>query len=486
MSVHAKLKLISSIIITSLIMLTIIACPTGGATGTYSTSNVPGNIKVQVPKSLRGQGVAGGALQGATREVTGTSYSYFEIQWAIEEMEFNSRAYTPYVLQMDAAISENELTTGSTVHTGLTVTYTREMVNAMYDMDPYLQEIAADDPYSDEWLPSAGEIEFLPDFYYGDVSNDGSLLSDVTIDTAGYHLFIKVDWGTLWGGGVTDIFVMLWDNDRTKSKIVQIFDEPGFYNYNMVYTYDYNNGSPRSTLLYVDKFDGNDYLYSVTMEEKNQKKHGVMISFINDYSDEFYESSYKAKGYADDDGGYLESEWSMKEKTGNMRETFKFKEQFKGNGTLTGAKYYENTTGQWLNDGTWAETEYDDLYDTYDDTWENEDPDLFDDYMATDEALIYINPTITLPDGLTEHFHDYVLTESGTPDSDWGNVLGFFTVFPEDPATFEYEVTVVNVSGEPESSYQLHQVTSYDGSYNVTGFLTVGAITDGDGDYLYE
>lgn len=435
--------------VATILILGLSSCATStsvGSSGGSATSNLPSSYKLNLPDSLTKGSSAKSLSRGITR-AGGTSYGFMQLQSTIAMMKQSSAMFGQIYLVVDVALTGLTPST-TTPNDNVTVTFTQKMIDNMMSIDPDM---------SSDMLPAVGSTFPMPSFYYA--TGDFSTLIDTTMDTTGYTNLVKFDMSS--SSTETDVMYILWTS--TMVKIVNEYKDPTYgENYKMDFSYD--TTKKLSTMTMADQTTPSDvWLSSITMQEKNPDKSGIVLNMFDKFSSSGYKDEYYVSGYADDDGGYIETKVITEDMsmTGpGAKDVFKYKEQFDGNGNLTGAQWYDTTTGTWINDdaiGTWTDSSYDDeYYDASDDI--SDDPTSYDEYMNPDEEVITVGiPSLTFSS--TEYEKDFAITAQGsspTGPSGWDNVIGYFSVFDDE---YSAGMTVDAYLWGEATNYDLHLIT---------------------------
>jgi hypothetical protein len=186
---------------------------------------------------------------------------------------------------------------------------------------------------------------------------------------------------TFWDGYESTLSYF-WSEEKSQVRAVETISDEEFGDFTITYTYDGDEN--KSTVKY--EMSGDFSLEStITMREKaDDPNNGVFVSFDGRGSDAGMSFAYRANGFADDNGGYLESEIE------SGGESFSYKEGFDadGNNTYLAMK---NEEGDWedpsVNDG-FDDTDYATEFEEYD-----YDGDVFDIVLdgATEDSFYLVS-----------------------------------------------------------------------------------------------
>ncbi|HOJ63349.1 MAG TPA: hypothetical protein PLE45_02905 [Spirochaetota bacterium] len=278
-----------------------------------------------------------------------------------------------------------------------------------------------------------------------------------------------------------------WSDDKKKIKIVweDIFEgtndmmNKANYKYSTIYSFVYDDSKKLSKMFYIheqfqdDPVDNsNDFnhtnFYSITLKEdsSNANLDGVYIIYENVINDDLSNYSYKAEGYADDNGGYLESTYSYTDPmNNNIPVVWKYKEAFDGNGDETYFAWWEN--GTWTEDTDLSDDSYVSMYN---DEWQE-----FESYDETMNDNSYVDDIYNTASGVT------IITIDTTPDS-------FFLIYGDQlsPGALDY-LNGENMSPTPEQEAEVAAVigTAYSDEAGDKLYIYFYDQTDDTSVYLY-
>lgn len=384
------MKHLTSILLAALMVLTIasVSCgdkttdPTGGGdtnttdtnttTATVGPKNVPSKMMVQLPKSIKqqqGGGAGAPMLRAAASAPTmykadgegDKSYAFAELQMTVMTVEMEVVNIGMNFVLIDAVI--DGLDTSATQHPATNIVFTAGMYSNMLALLPedYVTMV------TQFMAPMVGSNMDIPAFTYSASTNTGFAYRFQMESTNADSMF-----------GIYSMD-MEWSEDKKKLKCVYGGEDEyeGITSvYDDIFTYD--DAKQVSTIVYVFKDvstpgQTNAYVSKMTLKGTNEAKDGIFITFSDEGETSFDDGQggtmtiamkYDAKGYADDDGGYLQTKMTMKE-DGSAPDVFDFKEFFDGTGTLKKAQWSEDGGSTWNDDSTYNDTTYDET--SYDD-----------------------------------------------------------------------------------------------------------------------
>jgi len=364
-----KKKNIIIMLIGVLSLLLTIACPPAGGDNNITTTTsagssdsaktkiLPAKFMSNIPDSLK-DSTQKGVTQSRTYGM-GSSFGHSMIKSTIKEID----SYVKDIAYQFAIIDEviKDLSTSSSEVKDKEITITKDFVDKMKSVTP--------DDYDDiigvNYNAMIGQTLTVPAFIYN-VSDDKDF----------NKMFANNFSGEYFGVGYSYEVKVYWSDDKNLVKIIYIMkDTSGTLDYTFSFVYD--NKNKVSKLIFVSKTKVTDYitskltdmssLYSISLKEDPAKKdlNGVFISFTSTGESSDSDTSFQSDGYADDNGGYLETKYTYKNKAvgtdpKDSLGTYSYKEGFDGKGNLKYVKY--NDGSGWKDDATYNDTSYSDNY----------------------------------------------------------------------------------------------------------------------------
>lgn len=403
-----------------------------------------------------------------------------------------------------------------------------------------------------------GDYEFFPKFKYVNSSCYGAAEIDQYIVDKDYDNVVFLDFMASYE--LPYYTYILWDDDKSDVCIIYNYDDPDQPMQIEVY---YDAVNKISSMFWISESypwewsdAANDYiedwsqpkeksLYVVTMQETDDANDGVIIdSFSRNTGKDFMtnepiEYTYSINGYADNNGGYCETDYTQVflNKTDDFglfgsSDNFRYRDIFDGNGYLISEQFFDTETedgdgvgwetidldgdGYIALDEEWDDAslyvdEYSTNYETFDSTIESTglqtivDQTINENISETSDSTTDVIPTkqvVNVPISQEQIIWDtttnevkktFAITNDNTPPKlDGSNVIGYQTVYKDDSAsTAATEVSfVVEGAGDiANTSMNIYEVvyTSVNLGVNAVKNIevksVVEAISDSSGNF---
>ena len=323
-------------------------------TNKYTRSNTPAKSSVSVPASLS----AGGANRTANAGSSNGIF-YSELKMGVEQMKMSVSNADLNLIMIDARYDDT--TMGTCYNQGeWTLTFSQEMYNALVAMEEdFGGEEGESNSMSAQFKQYIGQT-MTPPISYKLVDN---------LSTGGYKYELKVGDGCT-GNTVTGSYIdtLRWDDNKTKL-------QTAFKSEGVDGSFSYDDVKKKSTVNINFSMGSDNFTSLMNLAEcSTSQKEGMtgdcaVFGFTQKYSYTHNSSKetamIKAKGKADDSGGYGEASMSFNSSSfGNMK--MQYKEKWNSAGTLTYVAFKDNGSSTWQplvstdsGAGSYEESDYD-------------------------------------------------------------------------------------------------------------------------------
>ncbi|MCK4797909.1 MAG: hypothetical protein KAT05_11025 [Spirochaetes bacterium] len=465
--------LIIVIVIFTISVVFFIGCVAPDAGGSEKESEddsgLPDTYKIDVPGSLQE-----GAKTKGGGDLSEDSLGSNMIKNMIKEMDQNGSKISMLFVMIDTLIKNIEPDAKTDWYTDKQIVFTQDMYNKVVEMDG--------SPPPDV---EVNEIKTAPKFKYLTNSNFPSIKTD----TSGYNRMVIICEEFPPGpSGIPTLYQYILWNEPDDGK-VKVFMEHDRKNppdiVRIEYTYDDN--AKKASMFYgweapplewdntseqwqiiMNTEDRDVDAHGITMEQKDSANNGVMIDFFQKkkrvegmgIDSKYIIFDFFVNGYADDNGGYMESTFidkNFKDKTGDEivgfadAKTYKYKEKFDGNGNIIAAMYFDPNSGLWVSDtnlgGEWSDPDQKDKYDTgNNEGFEGDDPEEFDKYFGENDTVIKVRMPLpgiganqltwgTYKEKRLSISSQNLTTGQEINAGNWNYILGFFILFNDEHYT---------------------------------------------------
>lgn len=346
------MKKILTAFLTVLMIVFLLACDSAGAGSSDNDtsnglSNLPSKLVVNIPDTLQSSASA----PGISRSIGGyQSYAYAQVKMTVASIDMLMSSIMMNFVMIDAFLENADISTSE--QTG-SFTISQAMIDLIIELMPFED---MDSTFESELNKMVGQT-YSADFTYTESES-----SDYD-----YKFIMPED-------DSSSEMTVYWSSDKKRVKNIYEYSYGSSTN-SMIFIYNDETKISSMVFEYENTWDGQTYSFhdEVTLQEDSESnKNGVTLTFKNKSADETYgSSSYNASGYADDDGGYIESKLTSYFDWNNDGNDDKwiaeYKEGFDGDGNVNYSAYKDDTTG-----GSWEESgAIDTSYqDTYEDSYE--------------------------------------------------------------------------------------------------------------------
>ena len=325
------------------------------STSKYSRSNTPSKSSVSVPASLSGKG----SSSRTANLDTSNAMFYSMLKGGVMMMKSSVSSADLNLMLVDARYSDTVM--GTCYASGeYSLTFSQEMYNALVAMEQdFGGEEGASGSMSAQFKQYIG-TELKPPVSYKLVDN---------LTQGGYKYELKVG-ESCSGSNVsgTGIETLRWDENKTKLQVAFDDSQAGSV---MKGSFSYDSEKKNSTvnMTFTSGSDNATIVMNLsecsTSQASNTTGDCAIFGFTQKFSSSQGGSSFtamiKAKGKADDKGGYGEADMSFTMSGTNMKN--QYKEKWDGQGNLTYVAYKGNGDSSWSesgsNDGGYSESDYD-------------------------------------------------------------------------------------------------------------------------------
>ena len=331
----------------------------GGSTANtnkYTRSNTPAKSSVSVPASLS----AGNSGQRSANAGSSNGIFYSELKNGVGQMKMSVSNADLNLIMIDARYDDTEM--GTCYNQGAwTLTFSQEMYNALVAMEEdFGGEEGESNSMSSQFKQYIGQT-MTPPISYKLVDN---------LSTGGYKYELKVGDGCS-GNTVTGSYIdtLRWDDNKTKL-------QTAFKSEGVDGSFSYDDAKKKSTVNINFSMGSDNFTSLMNLAEcSTSQKEGMsgdcaVFGFTQKYSYTHNSSKetamIKAKGKADDSGGYGEASMSFNSSSfGNMK--MQYKEKWNSAGSLTYVAFKDNGSSTWQtmsgtapgSDDAYAESDYD-------------------------------------------------------------------------------------------------------------------------------
>lgn len=512
-----KTKTLLALALSLLLAGMFLACSGGEDSSSYSMETMPDEYRVSLPSSL--SSTSGGRLVTLHSEGTNIeSLGYKQLQDAINAVEERNNQTAVFFVLADLAIKElggpSAFTTS--FRSNLSFTISQEIYNKIVDLGGKPPEgVAAGQSFTMPMFQYVAKADFgkpeilPPDSKLAEQVDKMKQLYD-------YLFLLIVPVQQPEGPPIPRRVYLFWNMAKTKVRVAtmekwivqQVSDE------NRVFTdmiFENRPDGKFQSILYAWSappfiWTNNQWtlvssadagfrdvdIHSVVVQEIDRSKRGVMVDFFQKKrqaqggdppsSMEIYE--HKVHGYADNFGGFVTSTFQHENTDTNANsfgalETFKYQEQFNGNGTLLAARKL-NSEGQWdlIYGTTWQDPAQQSTYATHRKDFqikqeafqgENGTKQVILQNMANDTLIEIKLPATFIA---TAGENKFVVAQDGQSvlgTAGWANIIGFASIFDDEyqflKDTFgadDVRIMVILRGVEPSSipAMDLHLVSS--------------------------
>ena len=324
-------------------------------TNKYTRSNTPAKSSVSVPASLS----AGGAARTANAGNQNGMF-YNKLKMGVEQMKMSVSNADLNLIMIDARYDDT--TMGTCYNQGeWTLTFSQEMYNALVAMEEdFGGEEGESNSMSSQFKQYIGQT-MTPPISYKLVDN---------LSTGGYKYELKVGDGCT-GNTVTGSYIdtLRWDDNKTKL-------QTAFKSEGVDGSFSYDDDKKKSTVNINFSMGSDNFTSLMNLAEcSTSQKEGMsgdcaVFGFTQKFSYthgvKAETAMIKAKGKADDSGGYGEASMSFNSSSfGNMK--MQYKEKWNSAGSLTYVAFKDNGSSTWQtmsgtapgSDDAYAESDYD-------------------------------------------------------------------------------------------------------------------------------
>lgn len=291
-----------------------------------NTAVAASTLYFAAPTEALGRAVQKGMDVTMRRAATRDDYPYYLLQDAIDVVDGAFYLLAFQIIVVDVACADE--TPSSSAKPTKSITFSADMAQAAADLMPELSLA--------DFTPLVGTNMTIPSFTYASVSDD-----------PGFSYRYASDYGQGLSVSVS------WDVAKTKVKVKYALDEGEADAVSIVTVY--NTAAKTATLFYRDEAQGS---MKVTLKQSGANN-GAQLAFTLDtltvVSGVTNDSVIYAYGFADDEGGYVQSTYTRLTNTNAPAITLA-KEAFTSAGALSYYAARTQNTNEYVVSGTYNDT----------------------------------------------------------------------------------------------------------------------------------